>query len=99
EDFSQNKLIFYSNDSYLNTTDDNLSELKVYPNPVSEILYIEIGNHEIAKMSLYDITGKLLKTLDTSIQEIDVRNLNNGLYFLVLESASGETVVRKFLKR
>src|SRR5690554_1888693 len=99
EHFSQNKLIFYNNDSYLNTTDHNLSEFKVYPNPVSEILYLESGTHEITKMSLYDINGKLLQTLDTSIQEIDVRNLNNGLYFLVLESATGETVVRKFLKR
>jgi len=100
KDYSnQNKLIFYSNDSYLNTTDHNLSEFKVYPNPVSEILYLESGTHEIAKMSLYDINGKLLQTLDTSIQEIVARNLNNGLYFLVLESATGETVVRKFLKR
>jgi hypothetical protein len=99
EDFSQNKLVFYSNDSYMSTTDFNLIKINIYPNPVSEILYIESGNHEIAKMSLYDINGKLLQTVDTPIQELDVRSLSNGLYFLVLENTSGEIVIRKFLKR
>jgi hypothetical protein len=67
------------------TFDEN--SLKIYPNPARDFITIEtngvvIGN---ANVKIYDLNGRLLlnKPLDLSQnQQIDVSNLNRGLYVL-----------------
>ena len=101
EDFSQNKLIFYSNDSYLNTTDYNLSELKIYPNPVAETLYITSNSQiQLLEASLFTINGKLIlsQSIHTANTTIEVGNLSKGVYFLIIENENGTRLSRKIIK-
>lgn len=62
--------------------------IRVYPNPVGEILYIR--NPEMIKLSfaLSDITGKSVYagTDSGEIIEIDIDFLKNGLYLLSIQS-------------
>jgi hypothetical protein len=84
---------------FLSTDDFTTSTINIFPNPVSEILYIQNSNPISIKSSLYSINGKLLQTIKTPIQEIDVKKLNNGVYFLVIETNSGEKFSKKIIKQ
>jgi len=57
-------------------------EIKLYPNPVSNILYLE--NNEISIIKIYDILGKLILTQNCKIgkNEINLTNLKTGIYIL-----------------
>ena len=61
-------------------------EVRVYPNPVSDILMIEIiqpGN-DIYRYELFDIAGRkmVLKEMHSNIEEIDMSSYVSGIYLL-----------------
>lgn len=57
-----------------------------------------IGNSEIEQMSIIDITGKALLTINTyNSESVNIEHLKSGLYLLNLE-INGRTITRKFLK-
>jgi hypothetical protein len=73
---------------------ENFSESKfrISPNPVSNKLYL---NKEFKKITIYDITGKkILQSIPTSDNSIDVSRLKKGMYILI--SDTNQKV--KFLK-
>ena len=79
------------------------SSIKIYPNPVSDILKIEIDNDLIiSSYSIIDKLGKVLVKTDASInqnqKQIDISNLSNGFYFLKLKSGNQE-IIKKFIKK
>jgi hypothetical protein len=65
--------------------------LKIYPNPASDRLFVEINEiSELnSQLSIFDINGKLknqeIKRYNNRI-EIDIRNLNSGIYFVNLRT-------------
>lgn len=61
------------------------SNLQVYPNPVSGLLYIN-GNN-IRNISLYDVTGKLVNKYNAPQQTIDLSNTKEGIYLLIVTDA------------
>ncbi len=71
------------------------NQLSVYPNPSTNKLNIEINSGTIQKISIYDLTGKLIKTIstNTSKQELDISTLSPGLYFL--DAVSDQRTFRK----
>ena len=65
---------------------------KIYPNPVSNTLYIDnIESKSAAKLNIYDITGKIIISRSLSdhiynqISKVDVSDLTPGLYFYTIE--------------
>ena len=55
--------------------------LLVYPNPVSDLLYIQgVEQNEIFSMELFNVTGK--KVLQSEKSEIDMHPFDEGVYFL-----------------
>ncbi|WP_161792000.1 T9SS type A sorting domain-containing protein [Psychroserpens jangbogonensis] len=72
----------------------------VFPNPTTSKLTIQC-KVEINKISIVDINGRLLNTIDVSIEgqdiSIDVENLSNGIYFLKIQADNKEETIR-FLK-
>ena len=76
------------------------NSLNFYPNPSIGILNIEIKNNPSKNNSLfiYDITGKIVKQLSfenssTSLENINLKDLNPGVYFLKLKL--GEKILSK----
>lgn len=86
-------LFFYSNS--LTTSQDNLIEtIDVYPNPTSNFVMLSFD----AKQAIaVDVLGRNLK-LDINNNEVDVSNLENGYYFLLMEKENNEWVMAKILK-
>ena len=76
------------------------SSLNVYPNPVSDKLYIET-EVEIEEVVVYDVYGRHQVTETPSRQgnlSVDVSNLNSGVYFVKVITENGE-VVKRFIKK
>lgn len=79
------------------------NKFTLYPNPASSMLYLKMDNsiNASANIEITDIFGKriLKKQCDNSMnQNIDIRELSAGVYFLTL-SANGQSAVRKFIKQ
>jgi len=78
---------------------DPLAEVLVYPNPVSEILFIEAG-FEMKTIILADLYGrpvKIIKLNDLNCY-VDMRSLSEGIYFLRIESVN-KIIIRKIIKK
>lgn len=76
-------------------------KFKIYPNPVSDLLYISgpAGKNKITTAEIYSIEGKLLKsyTLTTGgTNGISTRDMNDGLYFVKLV-LDGQSLIKKFV--
>ncbi len=67
----------------------SLNDIRVFPNPVTDKLYIETGNEtgENLEFRLFDQTGRAVisRTVSPSgISTLDVSEVNNGIYFFEL---------------
>jgi hypothetical protein len=74
--------------------------MKVYPNPTSENIMVEldeqIGNYELL---IYDLSGRIVfsKKSNALVQTVDVKKFQAGYYVIKVRTASFETT-RSFLK-
>jgi Pregnancy-associated plasma protein-A/Secretion system C-terminal sorting domain/Fibronectin type III domain len=74
--------------------DKTVETLKVYPNPATESVQVEINTvfEGVANIRIEDLTGKtvLIKTQNISKElkafQIDISNLNDGLYILMVKT-------------
>lgn len=108
---SQNPLdgsVFYSNifdgslrrfsfyDETLGSVENNLSKIKIFPNPTKNHLNIENFQGEIT-IQVYDVLGKLVKSkIILSPEKLDL-NLNSGIYILKIKNINKETLTRKII--
>ncbi|HEX9826884.1 MAG TPA: S8 family serine peptidase [Flavobacteriaceae bacterium] len=68
---------------------DDLSEIKIFPNPVNLILYIKVPeDFEQSTISIYNVLGKLVlqKNITETVNPIDVSSIASGLYIVNLQS-------------
>jgi hypothetical protein len=73
-------------------------DIKVYPNPVENLLYIE--NASGAKVEVFTISGSLLNQtiLQSNNETIDFSIFAPGSYFVKLTTSNGTVVTNKVLK-
>lgn len=72
----------------LSTNDFIENRVGVYPNPVDDILKINIQSEIISK-SIYTIDNKLVTKNSDNLNFIDFSNLHSGIYFLNIETKEG----------
>lgn len=81
-----------------NNVIDLSSNLKIYPNPVGEILFIETD--ENATIEIINMQGQIIETLiltDKS-NSVDISGLSHGVYSLRIKTENG-TTVSKLIKQ
>lgn len=71
----------------------------VYPNPVETTMYISVGNGtKIEEIFIYDMTGRLVKKILNpefeSQMNIDIADLLNAAYFMVVKSKDRQMMHR-----
>jgi len=82
-------------DSSLGITETLRKSISIFPNPSSDYVSIRIPDiFEIHGIILYDINGKELLKFKTKIQELDIKHLPSGIYFLRIQSNLGTVVKR-----
>jgi hypothetical protein len=57
------------------------NNLTVYPNPTSKYLYFE-NNNSTSNISIFNLQGKTVKTIEDTSSKVDVGDLSNGMYIL-----------------
>ena len=82
------------NDLTLSIRNNTIEGLKVYPNPVREgLLYIETPSNGEKFITVFDVLGKNVLTINTLNEVIDVTSLNEGMYIVkIIENTKSATV-------
>lgn len=83
----------------LSKNENNLSQkLQVYPNPVNNVLTIKNDkNLKVNALTLFDINGREVVNKLNNIENIDVSNIQSGIYFLKFETENG-IFIEKIIK-
>ena len=82
--------------------DDAAAEFKIYPNPVNDVLNIDINNMvEPCTVKIFTATGMLVKTMNVSADESKVElstgSFSNGMYIINIQTGK-ELKSFKFIK-
>ncbi len=67
----------------LGLDDINTQELRLFPNPVTNNLYITTKVN-VQKVKVYSMLGVLVKSIESNIESINLSNLSNGAYLIKL---------------
>ncbi|MDQ8142930.1 T9SS type A sorting domain-containing protein [Chryseobacterium sp. CFS15] len=84
--------------------------IKIYPNPVSDYAYVEIGfdsstgsdqGFKEADIIIYDMGGRQLQSLKTKnkVTKINTQNLIQGAYLVVVKTDTEKTANAKLIKK
>ena len=96
----------YSKTEYLYNSDNgiepvNNATFKIYPNPVSNMLNIELGQNESrCVLTITDLAGKTIQTkylVNSNLNSIDITGLAPGMYFASVNNGNGVST-SKFIK-
>ncbi|HLT53036.1 MAG TPA: T9SS type A sorting domain-containing protein [Flavobacteriaceae bacterium] len=83
--------------STLSTDDIVLQHFKMYPNPVSDVLYFSTQNQIIEQVKLVDMNGRVILDIPKSIELLDVSNLTAGTYLAQIKTSNGN-ISKKIIK-
>ena len=82
---------------YIGVQENAENTLRLYPNPASNVLYLE-SQIESGQVSIFDLTGR--KVYQGEYQTtIPVNQLTDGMYFLSVTTNEGQVINQKFLIR
>ena len=75
------------------------ADISIYPNPVEDVLKIKTSEVLTEKIAtIFDVTGKRVFNQMIINNELNVSNLQGGIYFLRIES-NGRSLRREFIKK
>lgn len=82
----------------LSVSENVTPRFNIFPNPVSDLLFIASEGTTIEKIKVYSISGSQVYQASVDANVIDVSSLSEGLYFLEIFSTEGSSI-QKFIKK
>lgn len=78
----------------------NHEEIKIYPNPVKDLISIESKN-KISTVSIIDLSGKLIqkKIVNSTKTQFNTNNLTKGVYVIEITNDKGQKISKKIIKK
>ncbi|KMQ67728.1 secretion protein [Chryseobacterium sp. FH2] len=76
--------------------------IKIYPNPVSDYAYVEIGfDFKEAEINVFDMSGRQLQSLKTrnKVTKINTQALIQGAYLVTIKTEENKTANAKVIKK
>ncbi len=95
-DFSPFTSFTSSNCNLLGLEDNSIDKITIYPNPAREIIHLKGLTDNETEIRIFDIFGKLAYSQNKNIKDIDVSQLNAGIYLLSI-SNQGKRTTRKLV--
>lgn len=96
KDVEKNYIVRLLGDAYLSNENFNTeNNIKLYPNPTSNILTITQEN--IKNVTITDLTGKTVLKQSTN-NKISVSSLQKGIYLVTIEALDGKLETQKIIK-
>ncbi|WP_336959630.1 T9SS type A sorting domain-containing protein [Chryseobacterium contaminans] len=74
------------------------NEIRVYPNPFADVLNIAKAD-QVKSVSVMDISGRLVKTIESPSSTLHLGDLKQGLYVVVLNMKDGTQQTVKAIKK
>ena len=85
----------------LGISENKLLSFEMYPNPVSDVLNIQLPTGtDKAEVGVYDYTGRLVstKTISSNNSTLDVQNISKGIY-IIRVTTNSKIGVQRFIKK
>lgn len=91
-------IVTYTNKDSFMTIEDLSFSYEIYPNPVQDLLHINLLNSNPVEFVLFDMLGsQVYKKIFTNSSNIDVSSFESGIYFYKLNVKGKETEVQKLI--
>lgn len=79
------------------------SNIRVYPNPASENIFVELKNipEQMERISIYDMLGNLVtdfQNLETTLFVMNRKNLVSGMYVMKIKAGKAEVMKKLILQ-
>lgn len=97
-DFSIDNFVVEQNSLATNENLLNENTVKAYPNPFSDVLNIS-DISKVRSISIVDISGKLIKTIEKPSTTIQLQELKSGIYVVILNMNDGTKQTIKVIKK
>ncbi|MGY8934277.1 MAG: T9SS type A sorting domain-containing protein [Flavobacteriales bacterium] len=97
---SQNddKIAWYENLTILGMEEALNLDIELYPNPANTLLFISNdNNYRINYIKINDVQGKLIKQIQGYNSQIEIEQLEAGVYFVSIYTDKG-SIVKKIIK-
>jgi hypothetical protein len=97
-ELANEKHYYYSNTS-VSIADQQLTGINLYPNPAKNTINVDKGENKDVCVFIYNMMGQLLlqKTLNRIDSQIDISNLQKGMYIINIKNEKGN-YLKKFVK-
>lgn len=89
----------YIFETNLGTLENELGNLKIYPNPTNDIINFTSPNEIINQINVYDMFGRLLKSQNgnNENEKMNIQDLPNAIYLLEVKTDKGSKI-KKIVK-
>ena len=95
---NDHKLYWYENAPILNVENtENDFNFELLPNPSESIVTISF-KFNILKVDIYNELGQLVMSIDKQ-NNLDISNLNTGIYFIRIKDKNGNVGIKKLMKK
>lgn len=82
----------------LSVNDVFLQDLKIYPNPVEDVVHISVQNNTIEQLTVIDGNGRVILEKNDKVDQINLSQLPSGLYLLQIKTEKG-SISKKIIKK
>ena len=82
--------------AYESVEEVEAATLSVYPNPATEVLYVNAETQNFVSVQIYDMTGR--NVLTTTEMTVDLRGLEAGVYFVTVRSENAAKTTKVVVK-
>ena len=72
------------------------ASLSVYPNPATEVLYVNVETHNFVSVQIYDMAGRSVLTSTESV--VNLRGLDAGVYFVTVRTENAAKTTKLVVK-
>jgi hypothetical protein len=81
---------FSNNCGTVGINESNIKTMNIAPNPAKDVLNISTLE-TVEQVTIYSISGSLVKNINQNINQINVEDLTEGMYILVIKTENGIT--------
>ena len=85
-------------DSSLSITSINNNKFYIYPNPVTDNIYISQNQEEIKNYTIINVIGQRVDSGIIVSPVINISHINQGVYFIIFKTKN-TTVINRFIKK
>jgi len=76
------------------------NDVQLYPNPASDVLFVNTSEGKVKTLTVYDVAGKLVQSFNQMPSTgISITNWAKGAYLVTIELENGATINRKMVKQ